>query len=191
MIPRGQRTYLPGSEGWMTPSELDSLYEAAEETRGLPGGLLELGSYKGLSTSALALSGPVTCVDSFGGDPDSPASTRQDFERNMRSLGRWDLVTLVPRTTREGLAQLSAAGFRARLVLVDASHEEEDARLDMAESWPLIVPGGLLFVDDLDNRYAPGAHPGVHAAAARFERDHGVRFEKRGEWAKLAFAVKP
>jgi hypothetical protein len=191
MIPKGERIYLPQDEGWMSVECLDQLYEAAEETKRLEGQVLELGCWKGLSASALTLAGPVVCVDWFRGNPLHRGATGlstydslADFTRNMRSLGRAGLVRLLPTTTREALGELAEEGFRARLVLIDASHREEDVYADLVGVWPMLVTGGYVFIDDAD-------WDEVNRARLRFERGTGVKFYGEPRDRKLTWVVKP
>lgn len=173
--------YLPQDQGWMAPTELDELRYAAEvQTKGLPGGILELGIWKGLSTSALRFGGVVTCVDNFGGNPEQRYSSKPYFLENMNRLHALDRVRLLEMNTRDALAQLQGDGERFRVILVDADHAEEPAYLDMMGAWALLVPGGYLFIDDLNWQT-------VDRARRRFERMSGTEFMGG---PKLAHLVK-
>jgi hypothetical protein len=83
-------------EGWMTPGELEWLYQTAER---LPadGLIVEIGAWMGRSSAALFLGADskkrVVSIDNWEGSPDEPHGIAQDldiytlFAYNMRRLG--------------------------------------------------------------------------------------------------------
>lgn len=135
--------------GWMFAYELRWLYNRAEQLRGqgVLGGVLEVGSYKGLSASALGQSGPLTCVDTFLGGEDLPDyNSRGEFDAAMRTMGLSPRV-LVGRSA-DVLGDLVRAGEKFRLVLIDGSHEYANVKADLALGHALLAVGGSLVADD-------------------------------------------
>jgi hypothetical protein len=58
---------------------------------------------------------------------------------------------------------------------------------DLTGAWELLLPGGTLLVDDLDNR----EQPGVRKAVALFEVETEARLEFGPRCEKLALTRKP
>lgn len=54
-----------------------------------------------------------------------------------------------------------------KFVMVDGDHSEEGARQDLTEAWPLVKPGGILFMDDLWHT----AHPYILGIVEKFSAD--------------------
>ena len=181
LIPKPAREYLPQSEGWMPRWDLDFLYENATHISEDLGPLLEVGSYRGLSASALTLAGMTFCVDSWMNDPESGTMVDYfpDFETNMRNTGRWNQVVVLRGDSRHILPYLRDNSFR--LVLVDANHTYDYVRSDLKESMRILHPGGMLVIDDIQNTSTPD----VYRAATDLE--FNVIFVKR---SKLGYLVK-
>jgi predicted O-methyltransferase YrrM len=140
-----------GIRGFMWSHELVHLNLTAETLRrkGVPGGVLEVGSYCGLSASALGQPGPLTCVDTFTdswGPTENERYTRPEFDANMRLMG------LSPRVlemdSKEALPLLRSEGERFRLILIDGGHSYKEAHPDLVNAIPLLAPGGVIVVDD-------------------------------------------
>lgn len=156
----------PGEDGWMSDLEVAILTGYATILPISMGPVLEVGCWKGRATSGLARTGPVEVVDTFLGSSDMPKemrdkSVRSEFEANLRRLDLLDRVTVHEGNSKDILPALHRA--RYRLVLVDASHEEEDVFDDLTNAWPLLSPGGWLFADDANWK-------SVRAAILRFAK---------------------
>ena len=172
----------PSIHGWMWNWELLYLYSLASRLRddGTVGDLLEVGSYRGLSASALGQAGNLTCVDTFRGGEDLPNSdSRVDFNVAMRTMG------LTPRVfegrSQDVLENLVKWGELYRLVFIDGSHEYLNVKRDLELGWELLSPGGALVADDYIG------FPGVTLACD--ESGHGfVPCEPRR--SKMAVAFK-
>lgn len=143
------RKIPPTVKGWMWSYELKWLYWAATEleAQGVPGDLLEVGSYKGLSASALGQAGHLVCVDTFQGGEDLPEhNSRHEFDEGM------DLMDLHPEV-RQGpsasiLPELFREGRQFRLIFIDGSHEYSNVVQDLDNAWKLLSPHGALVADD-------------------------------------------
>lgn len=138
----------PAIRGWMWEWELRYLYGLAVRlgAKGIEGDLLEVGSYKGLSASALGQAGKLTCVDTFGGGEDlRPYDSRDDFDKAMETMGLSPEV--IPGRSQDVLPTL--LGRKFRLIFIDGSHEYENVKVDIFNAWKLLSPGGALVCDDV------------------------------------------
>lgn len=172
----------PEVEGWLFSYEVKWLYETAIRLKAenVTGDLLEIGSYKGLSTSALAQAGRLTCVDTFKGGEDLPTiDTLSIFLDNLTKMGISPRVivgrsqTVLPKLARK-------TSLKWRLILVDGSHLYENALADIRNGWRMLSEGGVLAVDD-DNE--PSVHRATQASKLSFQSACGG--------IKLVYAIKP
>ena len=140
-------------DGWMFPVELKWLEGAA----GRRMRVLELGSWKGRSSAAIArglpAGGVLTCLDTWRGsdserahdhakDPSDPIWC--EFQENHRlnlSTGR---VVPLRKTTTAGMAELAAQGAQFDMIFIDAEHTYEACSSDIQGALKLLAPGGLL-----------------------------------------------
>jgi hypothetical protein len=159
--------------------------------------IIEVGTWKGLSASIFARylksqkSGVIVCVDTWLGayefwsrhfthgvfDPsrnlhlkNGYPSVYYSFLSNMYHMKLTDYV--VPFPAPSSLAATFMKGnpsFRADLIHIDAAHEYEDIRHDIAIWWPLVRPGGMLVGDDYSRWW-----PGVVRAADEFAKEQNL-----------------
>lgn len=171
-------------QGWFS-EEAGLAYRAL--VRSIRGGaMVEVGSWKGLSTAyvgRLAARGGVAlhCVDTWEGSSDDYAAryramlTTEDvpgvFRANMEALGI--------RPTVHRLASTDAAARFAEasldLVFLDASHDAAAVLADIEAWWPRLKPGAILAGHDHNEE-----HAGVMEAVARFAARAGRAVEVGG-----------
>lgn len=159
---------LEAIEGWRYRQDLVVLYLLARE---LPasGLTLEIGSYKGLGTAALAFGArdgghdTVHTVDPHTGDRQALEaagaelpSSEADLRRNLSVAGVADAV--VAHTARSDELAARWDGAPLRLLFVDGWHSYDAVASDLRNWAPLVSPGGAVLVDDYDN------YPGVAQA---------------------------
>lgn len=151
-------------DGWMTDGELGWLAEQASRSRVI----IEVGSFKGRSTRALAdnlasaLEGPrqgvVYAVDPWR----KMGGVRRAFERNLADhiaagrVNRWAM------TFERAFSALR--GVRADLVFIDDSHEYELVEKHIALSREVIRPGGIISGHDYHRKNFPGVTRAVDEA---------------------------
>lgn len=145
-------------DGWMMENELDWLARTANthET------IIEIGSWKGRSTKALALStnGIVYAVDHWKGSESKRAESHREafdmgpdrffeiFGSNLRDEIKVGKV--VPIRCESGDAVnllrclLMARGGKADMVFIDADHTYESVSRDIKNYTPLLALGGIL-----------------------------------------------
>jgi hypothetical protein len=146
----------------------------------VPGGdLLELGTFLGRSAIHMARflrerERLVVC-DLFGLPVDEPVMspsarafystpTRQRFEQNYRRFHREPPVVVQAPTS--AILEHVAPGS-CRFAHIDASHEYAQVRADLLASRELLVPGGVVAVDDYRSEHTPGTAAAVWEALVR------------------------
>lgn len=149
---------LNSIEGWLLASEGKWLFNAV---RLLPrhANIVEIGSYKGRSTSCLALACKegekrIFAIDSFDGGPNLPkADSLPNFRENMKRLGLSDYVEPIV-----GLSGEVAKTWNKPIhfLFVDGSHLYEDVLADFAGFFPHVLPGGVVAFHDVINESWPG-----------------------------------
>jgi predicted O-methyltransferase YrrM len=140
--------------GWMEPEELAWLAETASGCKKI----IEVGSWKGRSTKAIAMSTPgiVYCVDTWEGSE----SERLDSQREALTLGfnvmfgifRANLspeiaagkVVPVVCDSKDAVARLVDLAGLIDMVFLDGDHEYEAVKRDIALYRPFVRPGGIL-----------------------------------------------
>lgn len=152
------------TEGWMSREELQWLGEQAL-THSL---IVEIGSYLGRSTRALAdnTPGKVIAVDDWYGPrlvsdtkPDGTPFTEADrkqlfikFSKNMKDHLESGKVTAV-KADCKSLDEFKELKVKPDMVFIDGSHTYEDVTRDIKFWKERITPGGLLCGHD--SNYAP------------------------------------
>jgi predicted O-methyltransferase YrrM len=160
-------------EGWLTANEARCLYDAAQAARL---GLVEIGSYRGKSTVALALGArdgqqaPFWAIDPHapfdaGGAWDFGPADRAALLRNLLGCGVAEDVQIVM------LPSLAAAcGWwqPIDLLFIDGDHSEAGTLADWRAWSPWLAAGGLALLHDREQ-------PGPAAVLASLDM---TRFER-------------
>jgi predicted O-methyltransferase YrrM len=138
------RRRLDELPGWLSYEEGETLYRLAKECTGR-GVIVEIGSWRGKSTTCLALGSMAgNGVRVYAVDRHQPG-TFADWERNVESAGIADLVTPI-----KGLSQELAAGFDEpiELLFIDGAHEYELVKQDFDRWVPKVVDDGVVALHD-------------------------------------------
>jgi predicted O-methyltransferase YrrM len=148
-------SYALTVEGWMAESELEYLAGLAEDSNNdlieKKGRILELGSWKGRSTSVLAqhTQGLVIAVDTWRGSVEHqpqlkgrPASgVLQDFTANVSRYGNvWPLIA----NSQDAAHIVALARLKFDLIFIDASHDYESVKADIQAWMPFLSRWGVL-----------------------------------------------
>lgn len=172
----GYRSVVATVEGWLYDEEVELLYRLASGVRG--GAIVEIGSYRGKSTVALALGSrdhhgvPVYAIDpqetftGVMGAQFGPAD-RVEFLRNILRCGVAETVRVVNLTSRA-----AAAGWEqpVGLLWIDGDHRYESVKQDL-ECWqPHLAAGALVALhDSIDPKLGPQQAIREAVAAGSFE----------------------
>ena len=152
---------LCGIEGWRYRQDLVLLYLLARDLED-PGVTVEIGSYKGLATSALAFGirdgrrEKVHTVDPHTGDRQAleagdlaQRSSEEDLMRSIATTGLEDVVVAHTATSDELFSRWDAGPIR--LLFVDGWHSYDAVSSDLRNWVPLLTPAGAVLVDDYYN----------------------------------------
>lgn len=146
--------------GWMREGELRWLAKQASERRRI----VEVGSWKGRSTKALAMATPGTvyAVDNWLESPPSPLAQNrpefdeisrrgseavyQEFCENLRGeLNASKLVVVRAESAKAVETVLNLLGGpTADMVFIDADHAYDAVKRDILAWRPVLAPGGIL-----------------------------------------------
>ena len=158
-------------DGWLTPGEADALYDLAKTARGP---IVEIGSYAGRSTAALALgsaagdSQAVFAIDDFRGVLDRDTNgqtidgtynrriTPDTLRRNLDGAGVNGLVKIID---KPAAAALELTPAEIGLLFVDGDHDFASVKADLENYAPRIGDRGFLVCHDVTP-----LDPGVAAA---------------------------
>jgi predicted O-methyltransferase YrrM len=125
---------IPDIEGWMLPIEMQFLYSTAKNM----GSVIELGSWKGRSTHAIAsgCSGPVYAIDHWKGsirDATEELAKHEDvfavFKENMKQFKN---IIIVNKNIDDAVNDAPDAD----MVFIDAEHNYEAIRRDIINWLP-------------------------------------------------------
>ncbi|MBO4253953.1 class I SAM-dependent methyltransferase [Streptomyces griseorubiginosus] len=156
--------------GWFPPLDqlLFTWFLERQEKGGFRGDLVELGVYMGKSAILLGQhrqdGEEFTVCDLFGGEAPDGANqaetaksysslTRQAFERNYLSFH-----DTLPRVLEAPSSVISAEvkPGTCRFVHIDASHLYEHVRDDISAARDLLLPEGIVVLDDFRSEHTPG-----------------------------------
>ena len=153
------RPLIESIEGWMFPEEEQWLFCTAYELPS-PANIVEIGSFKGRSTCALA-SGcrgtrkRIFAIDTFDGngwDLDERDFFRE-FAQNLQRCSASEYVEPIRGVSTE-IARTWASPIH--LLFIDGAHEYDAAKGDFESFFPHVVPGGVVAFHDVSE-----AFPGV------------------------------
>lgn len=177
--------------GWMSKMELAWLIEQSSTRKDI----IEIGSWKGRSTKALALSaqGTVYSIDHWMDEPPAIENRKNDSDWLETSLrGSWTIraefhrnlaneiasgkcVPLGIQSKPAAVKMISVLGTRkVDMVFIDADHEYENVKQDIELYKPMLIDGGLLCGHDYP-------WPGVCKAVAELVPNHRYLHET-GIW---------
>ena len=110
-------------------------------------------------------------------------TTWSTFLNVIAAAGVDDIVRPLRMTSLAGARWLKRQGVQLKFLLVDGAHDEESVTKDLDAFFPLVLPGGLIALDDAK---PDGAFPGVYSACQKV-----IAAETQPvEWAGTLFLVR-
>lgn len=150
-------------DGWF---DFETLYSEAVERMPFGAKMVEVGVYKGRSCFYLAVEAAnsgkhihVTAVDRFNW----PATALRDFHDLRAKHGLKETISIVEASSVQAARQFEDESLD--FVFIDADHEYNAVKADIAAWWPKIKSGGIIAGHDLSNEY-PGVEKAVVEAFA-------------------------
>lgn len=181
-----------GIHGWMEPFELTWLAERALEA----GMIIEIGSFKGRSTRALAdhCDGTVYVVENWVDAKDHADGTAAEmvvagrlaieceWKANLAEHIESGRIVLLRGHSPDVAPALRAhVGAGADFVFIDADHSYDGVLADIFAYEPLVRPGGILAGHD----FTTAVHPGVRRAVEDYFGGRAQRGPGSIWWIRL------
>ena len=164
-------------EGWLSDAQGRALFRAAAATTGR-GAIVEIGSWKGRSTTWLAsgarLAGHrVYAIDPHRCSREYPgAETEYEFLANLARNGLTAVVEPLVMSSEEAAARVAGP---VELLFIDGDHSSEAVRRD-AELWlPRLIDGGTVMFHDVATAAYSGPRRVVQEVVCRSPWFHGIR----------------
>jgi MMP 1-O-methyltransferase len=163
-------------EGWLSDAQGRALFRAAADTRGR-GAIVEIGSWKGRSTTWLAsgarLAGHgVYAIDPHRRSREYPeAETEAEFLANLARNGLAAVVEPLVMTSDDAAARIAGP---VELLFIDGDHSYEAVRRD-AELWlPRLIDGGTVMFHDVATAAYSGPRRVVREMVCRSPLFHRI-----------------
>ncbi len=149
---------LDGVEGWLTDEQARRLHAAAAAVAA-GGRIVEIGSFRGRSTIALATAAPegveVVAIDPHAGTDRGPQEIKTDavtgesdherFLANLARAGVRERVRHVRAFSQEALGEVEG---EIDVLYVDGAHRYRPARDDIMRWGARVKPGGTMLIHD-------------------------------------------
>lgn len=138
----------------LTPAQLDLLlYHAELACRRLAGAIVEVGSFRGVTTRALAActTGTVYAVDPFA----LYGGTEEDFALFRANTAACANVIHIKKTSGEAVRELASGSVS--FVFIDATPGYVNVKHDATRYGGLLADGGLIAINNVDNENFPGS----------------------------------
>lgn len=163
-------------EGWLSDAQGRTLFDAAAATSGR-GAIVEIGSWKGRSTTWLASGARLAGRRVYAVDPhrhsreDPRATTLDEFVGNLARNALADVVEPLIMTSEEAAARIAGP---VELLFIDGDHSYEAVQRD-AELWlPRLTDGGLVMFHDVATAAYTGPRRVVREMVCRNPRFHFI-----------------
>ena len=163
-------------DGWLSDAQGRALFRAAAETDGR-GAIVEIGSWKGRSTTWLAsgarLAGHrVYAIDPHRRSRECPeAETEAEFLANLARNGLSAVVEPLVMTSDDAAARVAGP---VELLFIDGDHSYEAVRRD-AELWlPRLIDGGTVMFHDVATAAYSGPRRVVREMVCRSPLFHRI-----------------
>jgi predicted O-methyltransferase YrrM len=147
-------------EGWLSKFEQFALIHLPSMVDHLSGDIIEIGSYKGKSTIALALGSslmstkkrPIYAIDPFVEPP------FKFFWENVKNHGLEKFVIPIKKHSEEAYDDCPKS---IAAIFIDGDHNYSSVKHDIIHYAPRVVKGGFIVFHDYDSHYWPGVPKAV------------------------------
>ena len=163
-------------DGWLSDAQGRALFEAAAASTGR-GAIVEIGSWKGRSTTWLASGARLAGRRVYAIDPhrlsreDPRAATLDEFLGNLARNDLADAVEPLIMTSEEAAGRIAGP---IELLFIDGDHSYKAVRRD-AELWlPRLIDGGTVMFHDVATAAYTGPRRVVRQMVCRDPRFHRI-----------------
>lgn len=141
-------------EGWLTQKEMIALYNLAKQSEGL---IVEIGSWKGKSTSCLALGSLdgnnvlIHAIDPFTGSTEhmlKGETTYKEFKNNISKLPEQTFQLIIPFITTSELKYSSYFDKEIKLLFIDGAHDLISVMRDFSNYYQKVADDGIIVLHD-------------------------------------------
>jgi len=196
-----------------TPAELAFLCRCLDDTRDIPGCIVEAGCYRGETTLYLnyhmtseGIEKPYVAIDTFSGftEGNVDVDVRRDKDRDVyrsrfgfndrrwfdaamlrqNKLARGRVRSIAADVGAFDFAQLAPIAFCLMDVVL-----YEPTRLALTRTWDVLSPGGIIVVDSIDPSLQQ-AHPYLGSRQAYQEFVEGLGLDPRFEYTEYGVLTK-
>ena len=120
--------------------------------------VLEIGTWTGQSAAVICycikkFGGNLTVIDTFEGNGSvleqyaSKMNVYEEFKRNMKTCGFWDMITVYKGKSDEMLDRVQ----NYELVFIDGDHRYSQVKRDIENYFPKVREGGIICGHDFDS----------------------------------------
>ncbi|MDQ1912297.1 class I SAM-dependent methyltransferase [Paenibacillus sp. GD4] len=153
-------------EGWLTNKEILGLVIMTMLAERIPGSIVEIGSYKGKSTLALAMSSlrltkakkTVYAIDPFSSNGIIGKNYYKAFRKNMKNAGVKQYVVPIKRLSHEAYNDFPVPIAQ---LFIDGNHEYDMVKQDISIYVPKVSQGGYIAFHDYNQSKFPGVKHAV------------------------------
>tara|TARA_R110002020_G_scaffold92416_11_gene223788 strand:+ start:401 stop:1054 length:654 start_codon:yes stop_codon:yes gene_type:complete len=175
-------------DGWLSNHQISLMWLVMSQLEGVA---VEVGCWKGRATFTFLANIPrdqfsLHCVDTFLGSEEHQdslkgASTRPDFEKNLKEKGLLEEVNIIQKESVKAAQEFADESLD--LVFIDAAHDYENVKLDILSWLPKLKPHGLMIGHDYPDPTDPnGGFEELFASVNDHVRDSGSFYDFGYAW---------
>jgi len=179
--------------GWLLPNQAFMIYAVASHVKGK---LVEIGSWKGRSTSTFCIATEkedvdIYCVDTWKGSEEhkdiDTSNLIDEFKNNLKKFNFLDRIKIQQGPSLE-ISNLHE-DKSCDLIFIDAAHDYENVKADILAWYPKLKNGGIMIGHDYPDPTA-NDFQGLKDAVNQEVRDKQDLFEDFGYFYGIWGAIK-
>lgn len=186
-------TFIDSIHGWLVPYQTFLIYAIASHAKGK---IVEIGSWKGRSTSVFCIATEkkdvdIYCVDTWEGSEEhkdiDTSILFDEFKKNLQKTNSLNRINIQRGKSTE-ISKLHE-NESCDIIFVDAAHDYENVKADILHWYPKLKKGGIMIGHDYPDPTA-NDFQGVKDAVNEEVRDKKDLFEDFGFFCGIWGAYK-